>query len=170
MGMSSGVLDHLTRDRFMNDPSGRVAFFPFGSRRPGYYVDAPDESKIKPLVKMYAVAGALLNLVGSLSSYFLAQTQINDPSCSMTMRIERFAGVYSFCVLVLLILPALALWSIYKGAMADICSSLTAVGPESAREMKPTPGRHRTVLIMGSVGAFVLMLGVALVLLVSSRH
>ena len=92
--MFSGVLDHLARNRFMSDSSGRLAVFPFGSRRPGYYVDASDESKIKSLVKLYVVAGALVNLVGSLSCYLLAQTQI-DRSWSVTLQFERSAGVYA---------------------------------------------------------------------------
>jgi len=168
MGMFSGVLDHLARNRFMSDSSGRLAVFPFGSRRPGYYVDAPDESKIKSLVKLYVVAAALVNLVGSLSCYLLAQTQI-DRSCSLTLQFERSAGVYAISAIFLLILPAVALWSVYKGAVAEACASLTAVGPESVGEMKPPPNQFRTVLILVSVGSFVLLIGAALLLLVGRR-
>jgi hypothetical protein len=168
--MFSGALDHLARGRFMSDSTGRLAVFPFGARKPGYYVEATDESKIKSLVKMYVVAGALVNLVGSLSSYALAQTQIVDyRACSMTTQIERFVGAYAICMLFFLILPALALWSVYKGAVGEVCSSLTAVGPDSVREMKPASTGPRTALIVAGAGALVLALA-GLIVLVSSHR
>lgn len=170
MGMFSGVLDHLARGRFMNDPSGRLAFFPFGSRRPGYYVDAADESKIKAPVKIYVVAGALINLLGTVAAIWFAQALVSDErSEPLKSKLELGLVVYVISALLLYVLPALLLWKVYKGAVTEVCSSLTAVEPQSVGEMRPSPTRFPTVFILIAAGAFVLLLGVALLLLVSHR-
>lgn len=64
MGMFSEWLDGLAQRQFGKDEGGRLAFFPYGWRKPGYYVEASDEYKVKALVKIYVVAGAIVNLVG----------------------------------------------------------------------------------------------------------
>jgi len=168
MGMSSGVLDHLARNRFMSDSSGRLAVFPFGSRRPGYYVDAADESQIKALVKIYVVAAALINVVGSVAALGFTQALVfDDRPAPLRSRLEFGLVIYAISALLLYLLPALLLWKVYKRAVTEVCSSLTAVGPESVREMRPSPTPFPAVFIMLSAGAIVLLVGVALMLLVS---
>jgi hypothetical protein len=171
MAIFAGVLDHLARNRFMSDSSGRLAVFPFGSRRPGYYVDAPDESKIKALVKIYVVAAALINVVGSVAALGFTQALVaDDRSAPLRSQLKFGLVVYAISALLLYLLPALLLWKVYKRAVTEVCSSLTAVGPDSVREMKPTPTPFPAMFIMLSAGAFVLLVGVALVLLVSHRN
>jgi hypothetical protein len=170
MGMFSGVLDHLARYRFLTDSSGRLAVFPFGSRRPGYYVDAADETKIKALVKIYVVAAALINVVGSVAALGFTQALVADErSAPLRSQLEFGLVVYVISALLLYLLPALLLWKVYKGAVTEVCSSLTAVESDSVREMKPLPTPFPAVLILISAGAFVLLVGVALMLLVSHR-
>jgi hypothetical protein len=160
MGLFSEVLDNLTKGRFGKDESGRIVFLPFGPRRPGYYVDAADEYKITSLVKIYAVAGALINLVGSVAAFALSQALLFDHrSGPLLKKLETSIAVYSICAVLLYIAPALILWNVYRGVMAGLCSSLATVGPESVRPIKRS-SRIQTVLIIIFAGCMLLAIGV----------
>lgn len=163
MGMFSGWIDQAIALRFRKDASGRLVFLPFGPRKPGYYADAPsDEPKLKSLVKMYTVAAALINLMGSLGSYAITQaTVVHNRSVPLAKELENALAAYSISVLVLLILPAWLLWKTYRGLIKELCASLSPVGPESIREMeKPSlPFRRRLIII--SVGLMIVGLAIA---------
>jgi hypothetical protein len=160
MGLFSEVLDNLTQGRFGKDESGRLVFLPFGPRRPGYYVDAADEHKITSLVKIYAVAGALINLVGSVAAFALSQALLFDHrSGPLLKKLETSIAVYSICAVLLYIAPALILWNVYRGVMAGLCSSLATVRPESIHPIKRA-SRIQTVLIIIFAGCMVLAIGV----------
>jgi hypothetical protein len=170
MGMISEWIDQATALRFRKDASGRLVFVPFGPRKDGYYVDAAsDEQKIRSLVKLYTVASALINLVGSVGSYTFAQALMfdRDRSVPLAKQLETFIAVYAITVLVVYILPAWALWKTYRGLIPDLCASLSAVGPEQIRRMEtPTlPARRRLITI--GVALMLVALGVAVVAAVS---
>ena len=168
MGMFSGWLDGIAQRQFGKDEAGRVAFFPYGWRRSGYFVEAPDESKITALVKMYAVASALINLLGSMTAYALTQSLIFDQhSIPLRRKLELALSVYSISALILFILPALLLWKVYRGLVAGLCSPLPAVGPESVRQIKP-PTAVRAQLVLVGFGTAILVLGILLAL--TARH
>jgi hypothetical protein len=160
MGLFSEVLDNLIRGRFGKDESGRLVFLPFGPRRPGYYVDAADEYKITSLVKLYAVAGALINLVGSVAAFALSQALLFDHrSGPLLKKLETSIVVYSICAVLLYLAPALILWNVYREVMAGLCSSLATVGPESIRPIKRSR-RLRTLLVIIAVGFMVIAIGI----------
>jgi len=169
MGMFSGWTDQLVALRFRKDSSERLVFLPFGPRKPGYYVDAASDAQvIKSLVKMYAVASALINLMGYLASYTLAQLLVfNDHSAPLANRLKTGIAVYSISALVLMILPAWALWKTYKGLIRGCCATLSAVGPELIRQMeKPSNPLRKNALI---AGAGVLLVGLAILAATSYR-
>jgi hypothetical protein len=160
MELFSDVLDNLIRGRFGKDEAGRLVFLPFGPRRPGYYIDAGDEYKITSLVKIYAVAGALINLVGSVAAFALYQALLFDHrSGPLLKKLETSIVVYSICAVLLYIAPALILWNVYRGVMAGLCSSLAAVGPGSIHPINSS-SRLRTVLIIISAGFLVIAIGI----------
>jgi hypothetical protein len=160
MGLFSEVLDNLIRGRFGKDESGRLVFLPFGPRRPGYYVDAADEYKITSLVKLYAVAGALINLVGSVAAFALSQALLFDHrSGPLLKKLETSIVVYSICAVLLYLAPALILWNVYREVMAGLCSLLATVGPESIRPIKRS-SRLRTLLVIIAAGFMVIAIGI----------
>lgn len=160
MGVFTEVLDNLIRGRFGKDESGRLVFLPLGPRRPGYYVDAADEYKITALVKLYAVAGALINLVGSVAAFALSQALLFDHrSGPLLKKLETSIVVYSICAVLLYLAPALILWNVYREVMAGLCLSLATVGPESIRPIKCS-SRLRTLLVIIAVGFMVIAIGI----------
>jgi hypothetical protein len=168
MGMFSGALDNLLRQRFRTDESGHLVFLPYGSRKSGYYIEASDEYKIKSLVKIYAVAGVLINLMGYIASYSIAEAlTFNNHSGTLASRVETGAVIYFVSALILLILPALVLWYVYKGVITGICSALPTVSPESIRQMARPQSQHRTVLAL--LWAGIIVIGVGLLLMVRYR-
>jgi hypothetical protein len=161
MGMFSAAFDTFVQQRFRKDEAGRLVFLPYGVRRPGYYIEARDEYSIKSLVKIYAVAGALINLTGYVASFTVAQAlTFHNHSGPLERRVETAIGIYIISATILFIGPALILWSVYKGVMAGLCSSLATVGPESIRQMKQPPSLRRTLMILVWAGIIFLGLGV----------
>ena len=167
MGMFSGWLDNFALRQFRQDRSGRSVFVPF-SHRPGYYIEATDEARFKALVKMYGLAAALINVVGSTAALAFTQALVfEEHSSPLKSKIETGLVAYSISAILLYLLPALLLWKVYKGVITGLCSSLTTVGQESVRQIKPSARLFSAVPILILIAIPILIGG--LVLLLSRR-
>lgn len=161
MGVFSEWFDGLAERQFGKDKAGRLAFFPHGWRKPGYYVDGSNEYTVKALVKMYAIAAALVNLTGSLAAYGFTQAILFDEQRSpLRRKLEVGLSVYAIAGLLLYILPAVLLWKVYKGLLAGICSPLTGVGSESISHRQQASSQLRTMAILAFAGLLILAIGV----------
>jgi hypothetical protein len=170
MGMFSQWLDNLAQRQFRKDDVGRSVFVPFGPRRPGYYVENPDADKIKVLVKIYALAGALINVVGSTATLAFTQSLVFDErSMPLRRKIEFGFAVYSIAALFLYVFPALLLWRVYGGLIKDLCSSLATAGPDSVRQMRPSSNNFPTAPLLVLIAISILILGMVLLFAVSRR-
>ena len=161
MGMFSEWLDSLAQRQFGKDEGGRLAFFPNGWRKPGYYVEGSDATKVSAVIKIYAIAAALINLTGTLAAYGFTQAILFDEHRSPLQRkIEVGLSVYAVAALFLYIFPALLLWKVYKGLLAGICSPLTAVDPRSISHAERSSSQRRTAAILVCVGLLMITIGV----------
>ncbi len=170
MGMFSEWLDNNAQRYFGKDEGGRLAFFPYGWRRPGYYVEASDENKIKALVTIYVVAVALVNLVGSTASIAVTDALVIGERVPLVEKLEFGLIVYAISAALFYALPALLLWKLYRGLLARLCSPLTTVGPGSIRGLQPPPSGCRIAVMVFVLTGFVLVtLGAVIMLLIHRR-
>ena len=161
--MPSSMLDIFAARQFAKDERGRSVFLPRGPRRAGYYVDAPEESGLKPLVKLYGVAAALINLVGSTASYaFTTWLLSSERPATLASRLRFGLVVYVIAASILYIGPALLLWNVYRKEVAVLCSSLDMVDPASVNLTSEHSGARQTGLIILVARLLVLALGILL--------
>ncbi len=164
-----GMWDNLADRQFAKDESGKLVFLPRGPRRAGYIVDATDEQKIKSLVKIYAVAAVLINVMGSTASIVTAQMLAWDDRCaSLAQKLKFGLVIYAISGALFYIGPGLLLWNVYRRVVNGLCSSLTTVDPASLRLMPLAPASRRAVLILTAAG--LLLLGLAIVAAISYRR
>jgi hypothetical protein len=163
MATSPGMLDTFAARQFAKDESGRLVFLPRGGRHTGYYISDSDESKFKSLVKVYGLGGMLINLTGSTASIALTLALvIDDRSEPLASRLRFGIVLYLICAVLLYLGPALIFWNMYRGVLARLCSSLTAVEPTVLR-LTPLPSNQRRsaiILVVLALLIFVLILGV----------
>lgn len=164
-----GMWDTFADRQFAKDENGRLVFLPRGPRRPAYFVDSNDESKIKSLVKVYGVAAAMINLTGSMASIAFTQAlTFDERTAPLASKLKFGLVVYAISSALLYIGPALLLWNVYRGVVDGLCSSLTSVDPASLRLTRLPSTSRRTVLIL--VVAGLLILGLGIFAAVSYRH
>ena len=162
----SKIMDCHVEAHFRKDPSGRLVFLPFGSKKKGYYVDSKaDEEKIKAFVRMYRSAGVLLSWMSFPSMYvpgFLVTSY--GSANSIRTKLEAVAGTSLFSLSVFLALFWM-LWGVYKQAIPGLTSSLSEVGPELKGQLrKVSEGQQplRRVALMCILGILLLMGGLFL--------
>lgn len=167
MAMLSQWLDSIAQRFFAKDQSGRTAFFPRGRRRSGYYVDAADESRLKPLVKMYAIASALINFVGSMACLGFTEALTLDHGFFQPEKFKLALTVYAFSLVLFLIGPGLILWRVYGNVVTGLCAPLAVADPSSVRFMPTGSGYVRATLLL--LGGALILLALGL-LLIARRH
>jgi hypothetical protein len=166
----SKMMDHAVETHFRKDRSGRLVFIPFSLKRKCYFVDSKsDEEKIRALVKMFRSAIQLISFL-TYPSLFVPLFILEDYA-GLSPRGHRLAIVLGIPLFFWLVLIALAwmLWSLYKGAIPSLTSSLSEAGPEAMgqlREISPRPRR----LVLLVVAAGLLLLGLALFAFLTSYH
>ena len=149
MGVLSGVLNTFADRQFAKDESGRVVFLPRGPRRAGYYVGASDESKFKSLVRLYGIAALLINMAGSVASFGFTQAMIfEERSAPLARKLKVSLIAYAISAFFLYIGPALLLWSVYRGEVTGLCSSLDTVDPASVHLISEHSRTRRTGLVV----------------------
>ena len=95
-GIVMGIFDNLADRHFAKDDGGRLAFLPRGPRRPAYFVDSTDADKIKSLVKIYFVASALINMIGSAAAIAITDSiAFAEHSASLAHKLKLGAVVYA---------------------------------------------------------------------------
>ena len=157
-----GMWDNLADRQFAKDESGKLVFLPRGPRRAGYFVDATDEQKVKSLVKIYVVAAALINVMGSTASIVTAQMLAWDDRCaSLAQKLKFGLVIYAISATLFYIGPGLLLWNVYRRAVDGLSSSLTTADPASLRLMPLVPASRRAMLILLAVGLLILGLVIA---------
>jgi hypothetical protein len=154
MGMFSNWIDNNVQPMFGQDAAGQLAFFPHGWRRSGYYIEASDEGRIKPLVAMYTVAAAVVGTVGSTCT--IAFLVLADHARTWVRTLESGLIAYAIFFTLLYVLPMLLLWKTYRILLARLCSSLAAVGPEAIRGSRAPHDKLRQRIVL------ILLLGVLL--------
>ena len=156
-----GMFDNFADCQFAKDENGKLVFLPRGPHRAGYFVDAEDEQKIKPLVKIYGVAAMIVNLTGSMASIFLSQAlTFDERSTSLAHKLKFGLGVYAISAALLYIGPALLLWNVYRGTVDGLCSSLPTVDPTSLRLTQLPWTSRRAVVVMVVIGLLAIALGI----------
>jgi len=156
-----GIWDNLADRQFAKDESGRLVFLPRGPRRTAYLVATTDEPKIKSLVKIYVVAAALINLIGSTASIASAQAiAFGDRCAPLAHKLKLGLIVYAISAMLFYIGPGLLLWNVYRRALDGLCSSFPAVDPRSQRLVQLRPNPRRAQIILLFAGLVVLGLGI----------
>jgi hypothetical protein len=171
MSLFSRMMDHHVESHFRKDPSGRLVFLPFGSKKTAYYVDTkPDEEKIRAFVKLYRIAGVLLSWMTFPGIYvpglLLDSYRIAIP---LKTKLEAVAGT-SLLFLLLFLALFWMLWGVYKKTVSAFTSSMSEVGPELKGQLSKIsegPLRFRRVALLCLLGVMVLMGGL---ILATSRY
>jgi hypothetical protein len=164
-----GTWNTFADRHFARDETGRLVFFPRGSRGTAYFVNATDAEKIKPMLKIYAVAAALINLTGSTASMAITLWLVFDAHpASVAAKLRFGAMVYAISASLLYYGPALLLWKVFRGYLDELSSSLTKVDPSSLRLTDP-PLHSNRALVLVLVAGF-LLLGLGIFFAISWRH
>jgi hypothetical protein len=166
----SRMMDHAVERHFRKDRSGRLVFIPYGPKGKCYFVDSKsDEEKIRPLVKMFWSAITLITLL-TYPSFFVPGLILEDYAglIPRTHRLTIALGIPFFFWLVLIAL-AWMLWSLYKGAIPSLTSSLSEAGPDVMGQLSGISQRPRRLPLL-FVTALLLLIVLALFAFLASRH
>ncbi len=159
-GTVMGILDNLADRQFAKDESGKLVFLPRGPRRLAYFVDTPDEPKIKSLVKVYIVAAQLINVTGSTAAIAITQSlTFDERSAPLAYKLKFGLVVYAITATLLYIGPGLLLWNVYRGVVDRLCSSLPTADPAALR-LTQLSGSRRLWVILVCAGLLILALGI----------
>jgi hypothetical protein len=166
----SRMMDYAVEAQFRKDQSGRLVFIPFSPKRKCYFVDSKsDEEKIRAFVRMYRSASALISFL--LYPSAMVPGLILEDYAGLSPRGHRLAialGIPLFFALVLIALVWM-LWSLYKGAIPSLTSSLSEVGPDVMGQLSKIP-RPPWRLPLLFVGASLLLIGLGLLAVLTSYH
>jgi hypothetical protein len=167
LSLFSRMMDYAVESHFGKDRSGRLVFTPKGKC---YFVDSKsDEEKIRALVKMFRSAMQMISFM-TYPSLFVPGLILEDYA-GLSPRGHRLAIALGIPFFFCLVLGALAwmLWSLYKGAIPSLTSSMSEVGPEINGQLvgishPPRPG------VLLSVLAGLLLIVLALFAFLASYH
>src|ERR1700675_391108 len=166
----SKMMDYAVERHFRKDRSGRLVFIPFSPKEKCYFVDSKsDEDKIRPLVKMSWSAITLITFL-TYPSFFVPGLILEDYA-GLTPRAHRLTialGIPFFFWLVLIAL-AWKLWSLYKGAIPSLTSSLSEAGPDVISQLRGISQRPRRLPLL-LFTAFLLLIVLALFAFLASYH
>jgi hypothetical protein len=162
----SRMMDYVVEIHFMKDRSGRLVFVPFGPKRKCYFVDSKsDEEKIRALVRMFR---SLSHLIGFLvyPSIFFPGLILED-FAGLTPRGHRMAIAMVIPLFFSLVLIALLcmVWSLYKGAIPSLTSSLIEVGPDVKGQLREISQRSWRPALLLATCYFLLMVFTLFVIL-----
>jgi hypothetical protein len=166
----SKMMDYAVDAHFRKDRSGRLVFIPFSLKRKCYFVDSKsDEEKVRALVRMYRSANTLITFL--TSPILFVSAFILDDFAGLTPRGHRLAIALGIPLFFWLVLVALLwmLWSLYKGAIPSLTSSLSEVGPDiKGRLISISHPPRRLPLLVAAVGLLLIVL--ALFAFLGSYH
>jgi hypothetical protein len=170
ISLFSKMMDYAVDVHFKKDPIGRLVFIPFGLKKKCYFVDSKsDEEKIRALVRMYRSASTFINFLTSPCLFVPAL--ILDGYAGMSPRGHRLAIALGIPLFFWLVLVAVAwmLWSLYKGAIPSLTSSLSEVGPDLKAQLSEISQRPRR-LLLPLVASGLLILCLALFAILATSH
>ena len=154
----SRMMDYTVETHFMKDRSGRLVFVPFGPTRKCYFVDSKsDGEKIRAFVRMFRRLNQLIGFLVYPS--VLIPGLILEDFAGLTPRGHRMAialGIPLFFSLVLIALLCMV-WSLYKGAIPSLTSSLIEVGPDVKVQLREISQRSWRPALLVATGFFLLM-------------
>ena len=164
----SRMMDYVVETHFMKDRSGRLVFVPFGPKRKCYFVDSKsDEEKIRAFVRMFRSLNQLISFLG-FPSVFIPALILED-FAGLTPRGHRMTialGIPLFFSLVLIALLCMV-WSLYKGAIPSLTSSLIEVGPEVKGQLREISQKSWRPALLLATCYFLLMVFTLFVILAS---
>jgi hypothetical protein len=166
----SSLMDSAVDAHFRRDGSGRLVFVPFSLKRNCYFVDSkPDELKIRACVRMYRTAVQLISIF-TYPSLIIPGLVLEDYA-GLTPRAHRMTitlGIPLFFWLVLIALQCVQ-WSLYKGAIPNLTSSLIEVGPDFKGHLSAISQRSWRAPLLAAAVALLLM-GIAIFAFVAATH
>ncbi len=161
--MFSGWDEQLLGNFFKKDPATRLIFLPFGGKKPGYHIDSPaDEEKTKPFAKMYFLARAMFQALGSTSAILIAWPWKSAGPC---ISIAHFIVAYLIAASLFEFLPLWLLWRLYRKSIPEVCSTMRVAAPEEIRQLDWSMSPFRRRVLMIAIGSMVLLTGIVLVLI-----
>jgi hypothetical protein len=164
----SRMMDYVVETHFMKDRSGRLVFVPFDPKRKCYFVDSKsNEEKIRALVRMFRSLNQLISFLG-FPSVFIPALILED-FAGLTPRGHRMTialGIPLFFSLVLIALLCMV-WSLYKGAIPSLTSSLIEVGPEVKGQLREISQKSWRPALLLATCYFLLMVFTLFVILAS---
>jgi hypothetical protein len=119
-------------------------------------------------VKMYAIASALINFIGSMASLGFTEALTLDHGYLLPERLKLALAIYLVCSVVFFIGPALILWRVYRDAVNGLCASLAVADPSSLHLLPRNSGHIRMTILL--LGAAFILIAVGLFLLTMRRH
>ncbi|HXQ25262.1 MAG TPA: hypothetical protein VN822_02535 [Candidatus Acidoferrales bacterium] len=166
----SKMMDYAVDAHFRKDRSGRLVFIPFGRKGKCYFVDSKsDEEKIRAFVRMYRSAIQLISFLIYPSAMFPGL--ILEDYAGLSPRGHRLAIALGIPLFFSLVLSALVwmLWSLYKGAIPSLTSSLSEAGPDVMGQLSKISQRPWRLPLF-FVAAGLLLIGLALLAVLTSHH
>lgn len=139
----SKLMDRAIETQFLKDSSERTVFVPFSLRRNCYFVDEADQDKIRAFVRMYRSLFQIIALL-SCPSVFVPALILED-FAGLSPRGHRLAIALGIPLFFWLVLGGLEwiLWTLYKGAIPTLTSSLTEVEPEIKEQLRELSQQSR---------------------------
>ena len=157
------AMDRQVEGQFRKDPSGRLVFLPFGRKGKAYFVDSKsEEEKVRAFVKMYRSASALISWAVNLGFYVWILS-FNTGAHRWTAEVAIASSFFLF-----LLLLVWMLWSLYKGAIPSLTSSLREAGPDVIGQLRGISQRPRRLSLF-FVTAFLLLIVLALFAFLASQ-
>jgi hypothetical protein len=166
----SRIMDYAVDTQFRKDRSGRLVFVPLSLKRKCYFVDSKsDEEKIRAFVRMYRSAFQLISFLTYPS--LIIPVLILEDYAGLTPRGHRMAialGIPLFFWLILIALLWMQ-WSLYKGGIPSLTSSLVEVGPDLKGQLSAISQRPWRLPLLFIAG-FLFLLVAAIFALVAAPH
>ena len=162
------MMDYAVDAHFRKDQSGRLVFVPFSLKGKCYLVDSkPDEEKIRAFVRMYRSVFQLISFLTYPS--LIVPALVLEDYAGLTPRAHRFAIAFGIPLFFWLVLCALLwmLWSLYKGAIPSLTSSLSEVGPDLKGQLSEISKRSwRLPLLFAAAGLLLMVFALFAILAV----
>jgi len=166
----SRLMDYAVDAHFRKDHSGRLVFVPFSLKRKCYFIDSKsDAEKIRAFVRIYRSAVQLISFLTYPS--LIIPGLILEDYAGLTPRGHRMTialGIPLFFWAVLMVLLWMQ-WSLYKGGIPSLTSSLIEVGPELKGHLSEISQRSwRVPLLLAAAG--LLLMGFVIFAVLAAPH
>ena len=159
-----GLIDSMVGTYFRNEEAGRVVVFPGDRRNRGYVVKSEaEESRIRSFLKMFFFAHLSIITLGN----FLAMewsTGLNHELGRPALHLYRAMGLAAVIYFVVVGVPYLLLWRLYKKAFLSFTSAQDEVLVSGKG-----PGQQTRICVGAGVAALAILMAIGLFLLIRAK-